>query len=260
MSETRELRLEHKHITFNHVVKLAKSIDKIHQDRLKKEHHSEIKYIITCFNDSEAVSKDISIFNKNSSINSRLIQSIAISYRSFDNNEKIDVVIFHGNNVFRNIANVSSPDSVWVNNTTQMIESALHSEHAISHLITDYQKILLYATALSFGMFVIMATELAIRTLPVQNFIEVPLWFGEPYYSLSPLLYWPLMYIIALFIGKSFATNITSKLLSLYPLVNLQTGAENTAMETERQKVMVKAFSVWLLPLIMAVASFVIGK
>ena len=252
MIESRELKLHHTHISFEHVARLAKDINAIHQERIAKENHSEILFTILCFNQSELKANDISIFTNKHAIGDKHIQSISISYRSYDNNEKIDIKINHGNKVENNSAYISSPDNKWVNAVSMTIERALRSNPLPGNLVVDNYKPFMYATALCLGFIILMLVDALLKGTPLGDSLSLPYWYNEQYYGLSPAVYWPVRYGAAFLLGIKPTYGVTQRLIGLYPLVDLQTAEQRELNLKVKKNIFTTAAIIWSIPFIVS--------
>jgi len=172
-----------------------------------------------------------------------------MEYISYEDNEKIEIRLSHGNYDRLNYIEVSGTDSDWVNGVIRRLEEQITSFQPQNRFLTERKKLLELIFALSIGSIYFYLLGL-IPSSPIEA--EPPEWLVQLSSAIknSVIVAYGIKYSFSYFVGIWPAYYLMDKLKSLWPSVEIQIGPEHTYTEKRRRAWILSAFLVGVVPLV----------
>ena len=141
ITESRNLIVKHRIFDLNDIKKVALIIDNLSSTFEANDKKFRVKYSASCFDGSSFTSKDVTLFDQDSILNNKRVESVEVEFISYATDEYIDIRLSHGdtNSLFSNRITVTGSDSNWVNGTLKKLEETLEAVKPQNTFLNKYR-------------------------------------------------------------------------------------------------------------------------
>ena len=262
MAEIRESRyskIENRIVTREGVFKLASLVHQEYLSAKQGTKHCSVSYMVTCSDNSSFESEDPSIFDKESFLISKKVETIEITYHQYETNSYINISLRHGSD-YGNSITVRGTDSTWVNGITKKLEEAVDSFQPQNTFVKKHKWMFNVIFGLSLGAIFIWIIMI-IPSDPPKD--QPPAWVMvlRSLFERFPPLRLIFKYLLGLPVGIFPASLLTEKLIALWPSIEIQVGPDHTLLEKKRRKWILNVVIMGVLPLLLSlIYDIVSGK
>lgn len=250
INESRILNVEYKVVNLGDVRKLARVINEEYVNLKSAEKDARIRFSASCFDGSRFSSKDVALFDDASVLSTKRVQSISVTFSSYDTGEDIDIDLTHEDRSgsYSNRIKVSGDNSTWVNGTLKRLEEVVESFTPQNTFLVRYRYIVNTILALGIGTMYFWVVSL----FPSEPSENPPAWakrMGE-FLDQAPFLYYFIKYLVACGMGWFPALMLLDKLKTFWPTLEIQIGPEHTLIEKQRRAWVLGAILIGVVPLV----------
>jgi len=258
ITESRNVKVAGKIITLDSVMKLASIVFDKYKETDSSGESSRIEFSIDCEDGSNFTSSDLTIFSKGSIVEDKKVVSVTLDYYSYSLNQKIEVVLTHGNSDYRNYIRVKGTNSDWVNGVIKRLEETTLSFKPQNRFLYEKEKIIDFILSIGIGALYFNA----IGMIPFEpSDTPPPDWLVGIYNLFVGLgvLAYVVKYAFYHFIGMWPAFFVMNKLKELWPSIEFQIGPEHLFVEKKRRLWIVSAIMTGVVPLVLSLV-YDLGK
>ncbi len=265
MKITKRLKINKKIFSHSDLKRIATIFE--HQSISAKEnnYHFSVEYKIH-FLDETSIEGDSDAIMDDTLIEIKRPVKIEYRFNNYSLSNSMSISISHGNDGYGNEFIISSNDSAWLNDNFSKITDFINSVKPQSFFLIKYSRIFKHLLAIGVGSLGILMIELIVNLLMPENtsisastreifkpIAEIVNAMG----SFSYILGWFWRWICGWTWGTYFIANY---ILTAWPEIELDFGAEHLKREKQRRRRLYLGFSLIILPiLINLVQDFIIG-
>lgn len=244
MKETRFSQIQYKIFTIESVKQIALVFQKEYK-KSKKKSSSRLEFSVSCLDGSQYESEDASIFNDDSSIQSKRVISIELVFNDFTDDRNIRLRIENGNYYSMNNLVVSGKNNTWVNGTINTLQEIIDGIRPQATFIYKNKKFITITLSFLIGFIIFSLFEIIVRFLSAQPFINPLKLAKEDFISV-------LFFSVS---GYFFTFIIFDWFYRLWPKVEIQIGPEHTFNEHNKRKALWSIIVLLILPFFYYLAS-----
>lgn len=254
--EQRYITIRNKIITRADVQKLAKVMYSLYK-RKKRNYGLSFRFSASCDDGSSFSSQQMDIFDDDSPITSKKVESITMYYHDVDSGELVEIKISHTflDNKYYNSITVEGNDSNWVNGTIKRFEEIADSFTPQNTLFTKHGQ-LIGTVILVVG--VVFINKLVDRLIPAL-FPSFQM-FGVDSLRFESFIIQFLAYMVIGSIWYIPFGRMWWKLLEMYPSVELQIAPDHKLVEKRRRVWLTNIVVLILIPILLQVVFEIIAR
>lgn len=250
IKESRYSKIENKIITTEDIQNLAKVIWEEYEKAKSPDKYASVSFTIKCSDKSCFESSDPSIFETDSVLRTKRVDSVSICCHCY-NDSYINVELCNGNIYWGNDITVKGTDSNWVNGISKRLEDISSSFTPQNTFVKDHSIFLNILFAFGYGtiyMSILNVLLSGVESLPENR---IPEWAKilRNLFETVPFLREIFEYLLGFTVGIFPAVLTTDKLKKLWPSVEIQNGPEHMMIEKRRRKWLAIVFTTCILPL-----------
>lgn len=252
ISETRQLTIKNKIISFEDVLKLSTlAYDEFLKGKnTDQDCYSEFSVFAVCSDNSSFESQDISLFQANSPLRNKRVTRIAISASGIKPARWRLEIEIRQRKWADNYVLIRSHDGIWVNGFLSKFNDLISSFTPQNTFVANHEVLLRVLASLGLGCII------GPVIIEFTKFIANP----DPNYIPSkfdlmarkfPIVGYSVINLMCSVIGIAPAFLLIDKLKDLWPSVELAIGPEHTQIEKKRRNWIIGFFLLVVLPLIL---------
>lgn len=251
--ESRILTISNKVFSLKNVRDMASIVWKTYQSAHNKSQHASVSFSANASDDSSFESNSVTIYDEASTISSKRITSIDITYHNYTNDAYVNVQISQGDSAYnRSRITVRGHDSLWVNGALSELKNVLDSVPPQNLLLRKYSWAVHVLVSLGIGLIML---ELLLWIVPT-TLSTTPSLSLDPAWAIlltqlsAQFLFFKYLfrYFVAFWLG-SFPymlllwSPISNSLSSTWPSIEIQIGPEHTFVERRRRQMLLTVLS-----------------
>ena len=260
MKKTRKIFIESKVFALGDLKKIAEVFEKQQQLAQKADHNYRIEYSINFSNDTSIESDSTNILNEDTlRCPGRPIQ-VAFSFHNYTLCRHISFLLSHGDSryKFNNQIEIRSSEDKWINDNFVLLKDAIDAVRPQEFWFRKHPTIGLHLIALGVGTFLQLLMQIIMNTIldyfSMESLVE----------KMSPNSEWrtvirkaiPLLYLLLWnfrwLIGLTWAFDIRSWLLRLWPNIEFDFGSEHLKIEQKQRARLIVVLTLVIVPLILS--------
>lgn len=260
MEETRRFNIEKKIFKKSDIKNIGKVFLEEYKNAQEKEHNSSITFRLDCIDNTSYESENIGLLDDGNIIDIKRTRTIEITYHNYELRRYMNISLIHGNS-YENTLIVRGQDQNWVNGIFTKIKEIIDSIQPQDNWILKHKTLLLHLNALGIGIIFFAIFNLLILQYiepienPSGNVLQLRTFF-ETY----PLFIYLVGGFLKWMVGMSWAPEIRSWVLSLWPLIEFDFGPDHLKIEKMRRLRMSIFLSTAIIPLSVSIVSNIINK
>lgn len=257
MPEIRQNRLipiENRIIKLTHLKELAEILEKEYNLALKDNLNAELLFSVKCFEPSSYESEGVDIFNENSIINKKRIQSVTMRFK--DGKQKGVVIrLNHGWKIIDDERyldsdiEVTGSDQFWVSGIIDKLSELIKAMPPQQSFLLENKRLINWSV-LCLGIICFGFTLNVFDSNPSEGVL--PFW-QQAFSSFLAFVGHILLMILPASFFLMFISSIMDKAYDLWPSIELQVGPEHTYIEKRRRNLLLYLSSTILIPVILAI-------
>jgi len=252
IKESRYSKIQNRVIDLNAAYKLASIVNEEYLKSKNSREGGSISFLAKCADKSSFESKDVSIFSADSMLNTKRVESLEMTYHSYHSKSSINIELAHGDTEYGNSITIRGEDSTWVNGIMRKLEDVLNSFKPQNTFIKNHKGLFNIVFALSIGTILMWIIRFIFS--PQEPPTDLENWEKSLHeiFDRFPIVQAILRYSLGIVVGYLPAKDITNKLISLWPSIEIQIGPEHTFLEKNRRKWIINAVLLGLVPLLVS--------
>jgi hypothetical protein len=265
ISETRQLLIKNKIISFDDVFKLATIAYEEYRKGKSDENDSWSEFSLsTICDDSSFNSSDISLLEKNSPLQNKRPLKISISAAGRKPEKWMLEIELNQWEGARSYVLIESHDSIWVNGFLARFQDTVSAFKPQNTIVRDHTIALVILASIGFGCilspFIIGFANMMTNPNPTY----IPSHF-DLLVRKYPVIYYLVTTLMSSVVGTFPGVFMVNKLKTLWPSLELAIGPEHTQIEKKRRNWILGFIVLVIIPLVVSIVydllkTFTIGK
>ena len=247
INEKRKVVIEGRIIRLQDIRTLAYYIE----DLAKEDENAKwrrLSFDAVCADDSAFESNSSDIFEEHSAITRKRVETISMSYSSDQYDRRVTVELRHGSYHIASGLTVSGSDSRWVNGVVKHLCEIIDATPPQNQFVSKYRGWILFILSACYGFILMPLLFFVMKYISDSPSEQVDTVWTQAQLIRAYFMY----YFLLLFIGFFPASFTVTKLMSLWPPIELQIGPEHTDLEKLRRRWLAAIFITAILPILVS--------
>ncbi|MBP7053570.1 MAG: hypothetical protein KBE65_21375 [Phycisphaerae bacterium] len=256
MKQTRQITIKNKVFSISDLQRVGRIFKKQRDLACRSDHHAETSYQIDLSDNTSLDSDSLDLLDSDFINGPARPTQISFTFHNYKLHRRIDFRISHGESRYGNSALVSGTEQGWVSENFLALKEAIDSVPPQSFWFRKHPSILLHLVALGIGSISQCALDLFYTQLFMRAGIDRLLPTLAPTSpwrdfarAIAPFLYF-LLWIWRWALGLAWgAFGIRSWLLSLWPNIEFNFGAEHLNIEKKQRTRLILVITLVVIPI-----------
>jgi hypothetical protein len=263
MRQTKRHQIRNRIFSLSDLKRIASVFDKEVKSATKSSHHFSVEYSLY-FADDSSVEGDSSNVLEDSYSEIKRPVKVEFRFSDYDLDRKATFSVTHGDSKYGNEFVVSSKDITWLNDIYTKLLDLVNGTKPQSSWILKHSTLVYHLVAIGVGAFGMLVIDLVISFImpsdisignDARDKVKAIAEFVSQFEVIFYILGWAWRWLAGWAWG---AGSLTRWLLSSWPIIDLDFGAEHLKLEKQRRKRLYLFLPVIIVPIILSIMQDII--